>query len=72
MITNKKSCEDAVHFNNTPHSLQDFSFQRIVQITHTDLHVGIDKLLVTKEAYCGSAQLFTLSPHGQNKSQEFH
>ena len=44
MITNKKTCEVAVHFNNTPHSLQDFSFQCIDQITHTNPQVGIDKL----------------------------
>ena len=68
MITNKKSCEVAVHFNNTPHSLQDFSFQCIDQITHTDPQVGIDKLLITKEAYW-SAQLVTLSPHGLNKKK---
>ena len=71
MITNKKTCEVAVHFNNTPHSLQEFSFQCIDQITHTNPQVGIDKLLITKEAYW-SAQLFTLSPHGLNKRYEFH
>ena len=69
MVTNKKSCEVAVHFNSTPHSLQDFSFQCIDQINQDCAEV--DKFLITKEAYW-SAQLFTLSPHGLNKRQEFH
>ena len=49
MITNKKFCEVAVHFNSTPHSLQDFSFQCIDQISHDCTQV--DKFLITKEAY---------------------
>ena len=52
-----------------PHSLQDFSFQCIDQINQDCAEV--DKFLITKEAYW-SAQLFTLSPHGLNKRQEFH
>ena len=56
-----KSCEVAVHFNSTPHSLQDFTFQCIDQISHE--FTQVDKFLITKEAYW-SAQLFTLSPHG--------
>ena len=31
----------------------------------------IDRLLITKEAYW-SAQLFSLAPHGLNKTKEFH
>ena len=71
MITNKKSCEVAVHFNSTSHSLQDFSFQCIDQINDTNRQDDIDRLLITKEAYW-SAQLFTLAPHVLNKRQEFH
>lgn len=71
MITNKKSCEVAVHFNSTSHSLQDFSFQCIDQINDTNRQDDIDRLLITKEAYW-SAQLFTLAPHDLNKRQEFH
>ena len=71
MITNKKSCEVAVHFNSILHSLQDFSFQCIDQINDTNERDGIDKLLITKEAYW-SAQLFTLAPYGLNERQEFH
>ena len=51
MITNKKSCEVAVHFNSTSHSLQDFSFQCIDQINDTNRQDDIDRLLITKEAY---------------------
>lgn len=71
MVTNKKSCEVAVHLNGISHSLQDFSFQCIDQISNTYRQGGIDKILVTKEAYW-SAQRFTLVPHGLNKKQEFH
>ena len=72
MVTEKKTCEVAVHFNRTPHDLNDFSFQCIdqVQIT-TNNSSKIEKLLITKEAYW-SAQLFSLAPFGLNKRQEFY
>ena len=70
MKTNKKTCEVAIHFNKSPHVLSDFTFQCIDQIqTHTIQDT--EKLLITKEAYW-SAQLFSLSPFGLNKRQEFH
>ena len=69
MVTNKKSCEVAIHFNSISHSLQDFSFQCIDQISQDCTQV--DKFLITKEAYW-SAQLFMLTPHGLNKRREFH
>ena len=58
------------HFNRTPHVLSDFTFQCIDQI-QTITSENTDNLLITKEAYW-SAQLFTLSPFGLNKRQEFH
>jgi len=72
MLTKKKTCEVAVHFNRTPHDLNDFSFQCIdqVQINANNTN-NIEKLLITKEAYW-SAQLFSLAPFGLNKRQEFH
>jgi hypothetical protein len=70
MKTNKKTCEVAIHFNRTPHVLSDFTFQCIDQI-QTDTSENTEKLLITKEAYW-SAQLFSLSPFGLNKRQEFH
>ena len=72
MITKKKTCEVAVHFNKTPHDLSDFSFQCIDQVQGTaNNSTNIEKLLITKEAYW-SAQLFSLAPFGLNKRQEFH
>ena len=71
MLTNKKTCEVAVHFNSAPHSLQDFEFQCIDQIAHANSRTLLENTLITKEAYW-SAQLFTLSPYGLNKRQEFH
>ena len=63
MITNKTTCEVAVHFNKTPHTLSDFSFQCIDQVQTSNDPGNIDKLLITKEAYW-SAQLFSLAPYG--------
>ena len=72
MVTNKKTCEVAVHFNKTPHDLSDFSFQCIDQVQPTANNSrDIEKLLITKEAYW-SSQLFSLAPFGLNKRQEFH
>jgi len=72
MLTKKKTCEVAVHFNRTPHDLNDFSFQCIDQVQiNANNTSNIEKLLITKEAYW-SAQLFSLAPFGLNKRQEFH
>ena len=70
MKTNKKTCEVASHFNRTPHVLSDFTFQCIDQIQNSTSE-NTENLLITKEAYW-SAQLFSLSPFGLNKRQEFH
>ena len=70
MKTNMKTCEVALHFNRTPHILSDFNFQCIDQI-QTNTSQDTEKLLFTKEAYW-SAQLFSFSPFGLNKRQEFH
>ena len=70
MLTNK-TCEVAVHFNSTPHSLQDFEFQFIDQIAHANSRTLLENTLIAKET-SWSAQLFTLSPYGLNKRQEFH
>ena len=67
MVTNKKTCEVAVHYNNSPHALNDFSFQCIDQVSATNCTEILDKLLITKEAYW-SAQLFSLAPFGLHRS----
>ena len=71
MLTNKKTCEVAVHFNKIPHTLGDFTFQCIDQVQAQNNSEEIERLLITKEAYW-SAQLFSLAPHGLNKRKEFH
>ena len=72
LVTKKKTCKVAVHFNKTPHGLSDFLFQCIDQVQATvNNSCNIEKLLVTKEAYW-SAQLVSLAPFGLNKRQEFH
>ena len=70
-VTNKKTCEVMVSYNNSPHALSDFSFRYIDQVFATNSTEILDKLLITKEAYW-SAQLFSLVPFGLNKRQEFH
>ena len=70
MLTNKKTCELAVHFNCTRHEISEINFIVIEQITSQGVAAYIDKLLLTREAYWTS-QLFTLSPHGLNKRREF-
>ena len=70
MLTNKTTCEVAVHFNKTSHILDEFSFQCIDQVQAPNNLDEIDRLLITKEAYW-SAQLFSLAPHGLNKEKNF-
>lgn len=71
MVTNKKTCEVEMHFNKTPHTFSDFSFQYSDQVQASSGSDHIDKLLITQEAFW-SAQLFPLAPYGLNKRQEFH
>ena len=70
MLTNKKTCELAVHFNCTQHVISEISFIVIEKITSQGDATYIDKLLLTREAYW-TAQLCTLNPHGLNKRREF-
>ena len=44
MLTNKATCEVAVHFNKIPHTLGDFSFQFIDQVQAPNNSDEIDKL----------------------------
>ena len=70
MLTNKKTCEVAVHYNSMEHCLSDFSFIGIEQINNNNVVNTTDKRLLTREAYW-SAQLCTLKPYGLNKRCEF-
>ena len=71
MRTNKKTCEVAIHYNSSPHVMQDFTFQCIDKVDpKTDLD-RIEKILITKEAYW-MAQLFCVFPNGLNKRFEIH
>ena len=68
MVTNKKTCEVAVHFGRTPHELSDFEFtpfEKIIDAQNTE------RKLLTREVYW-TAQLRTLQPYGLNKRQELH
>ena len=70
MLTNKKTCELAIHFNCTKHEISEISFIVIEIITSQGNAAHIHKLLLTREAYW-TAQLCTLNPHGLNKRREF-
>ena len=63
----------AIHFNNTPHLITDFSFICIEA-------VSVNQVLETKNwiafylnvrYFQWYTQLFTLQPHGLNKRQEY-
>ena len=66
MVTNKKTFKLAVHFNKTPHTLNDCSFQCIDQVQVSNDSDRVDKLIITKEAYW-SVELFSLAPYGLKK-----
>ena len=70
ILTNKTTCEVAIHFTRIPLTLGDFSFQCINQVQAPSGSGEIARLLITKEAYW-SAQLFSLAPYGLNKRKEF-
>ena len=48
MNTGKNTCEVAIHFNNTPHSLADFEFTMIEKVINTQKK---EKTLLIWEAY---------------------
>ena len=66
MITKKKTCEVAIHYNEIPHKLSDFSFI-CIEFLNTE---NIDQILLNREAYW-CAQLFTWQLYGLNKILEF-
>ena len=61
MLTDKKVCEMAVHFNENKHEFKDLEF---VAIEKVDLVNGenANNPLLTREAYW-MAQLCTISPY---------
>ena len=62
MLTNKATCELAVHFNRKEHHMSDFEFIVIEKIVN-DTTYDMDKILLTREAFWCS-QLCTLQPYG--------
>ena len=53
ILTNKTTCEVAVHFNKIPHTLDDFLFQCIDQVQAPNNSEEIDRLLITKARLIG-------------------
>ena len=70
MLTNKTTCELAVHFNRVEHLMSDFEFIVIEKVVN-ESEDQIDRRLLTREAFWCS-QLCTLHPHGLNKRSEFN
>ena len=65
----KRTCQVAIHFNETPHDFLDFKFMCIIEgITRADNN--LESTLIKREAYW-TGQLFTFVPHGLNKRCEF-
>ena len=70
MLTNKTTCELAVHFNKFEHQMSDFDFIVIEKVVN-ESEGHIDRRLLTRQAFWCS-QLCTLHPHGLNKRSEFN
>ena len=70
MLTNKATCELAVHFNRKEHHMSDFEFIVIEKIVN-DTTDDMDKVLLTRGAFW-CTQLCTLQPYGLNKRSEFN
>ena len=68
MLTNKKTCVVATHFNHTPHALTDLAFLPIEHITDT---METNTKLLSREIYW-TAQLRTIFPYGLNKRNELN
>ena len=51
MLTNKKTCEVATHYNKIPHKLDDFDFVIIEQMNNNTNMRNTDELRLTREAY---------------------
>ena len=69
MLKNKRTCELAIHYNNSEHEISQINFIIIEQIRSFENSLHLEQLLLTREAYW-TAQLFTLNPHGLNKRRE--
>ena len=70
MLKNKRTCELAIHFNDSEHEISQINFIIIEQIRSFENSSNLERLLLTRETYW-TAQLFTLNPHGLNKRREF-
>ena len=66
MHAGKNTCEVAIHFNNTPHSLGDFEFIIIERVINASKN---EETLLIRQAYWG-VRLGTLQPTGLNKRCE--
>ena len=72
VITKKRVCEVAIHFNKEPYALADFKFVIIEQLCNLGVNnYSIDDRLLTTEAFW-CVQLCTLAPHQLNKRCEFN
>jgi len=70
MLKNKRTCELALHFNNSEQEISQINFIIIKQIRSFENSLHLEQLLLTREA-SWTAQLFTLNPYGLNKRREF-
>ena len=51
MITNKNTCEVAIHFNKDQHEMSDFEFVSKEQILILNTENSVDERLLTREAF---------------------
>ena len=57
MLTNKKMCKLALHFNCTKHEISEINF--IEKITTQGDAAHIERLLLTREAYWTAQHVYT-------------
>ena len=69
MLTNKRVCEMAVHFNENKHDFEHLEFiaiKKVIDLLNGDY---AHNPLLTREAYW-MTQLCSISPYGLNKRSE--
>ena len=69
MLTDKKVCEMAVHFNENKHEFKVMEFVAIEKVDFVNGENANNPLLIREELYW-MAQLCTISPYGLNKRSE--
>ena len=72
MLKNKRTCELAIHFNDSEHEISQISFIIIEQIRSFENSLHLERLLLIREAYWlrnYSPLILMVSTNGENLDQ---